>query len=78
MVLYLPFCNFFALYIEFNFLFGIKPLYSKEKFKGETIIYIPYGQIIYTPSRVLKEKPRNTNVTGNKELHITIERTPKN
>lgn len=78
MVLYLPVRNFFALYIEFNIDFGATPLFSKETFKGETIFYFPYGHLIYTPSRILKEKPENIHVAGHTKLQSPLAGTPEN
>ena len=42
--------------VEINQELGIKPFYRKNSFRHETIIDIPYIQIIYTSGRWRKEK----------------------
>ena len=53
MAFYLSFRNFFALYIELNKNFGIKPILSVYANKGEIMIDLPFTQLIYTPSKNL-------------------------
>lgn len=78
MVLHLSWGNFFAFYIEFNISFGAKPILSKEYCKGETIVNFPYGQIIYTPARVLAAKTEKIYVAGTAALHTPLTGTPEN
>ena len=44
----------FQIYIEFNIKFGATPIFLIEDFKNETIIHMPYIQIIYTPRKSIK------------------------
>lgn len=44
----------FQIYIEFNIKFGATPIFLIEDFKNETIIHMPYIQIIYTPRNSIK------------------------
>jgi hypothetical protein len=54
MKLYVRYKYIGAAYIELNKEFGAAPLYGINSCNGETIIDIPYGQIILTPPAVLK------------------------
>ncbi len=50
MTLYISYDKFFSIFIEGNRQLGLHPLFSKEYYKDETIIHMPYIQIIYTPT----------------------------
>ncbi len=45
--------KYFAVYIEFSKELGIKPFFEFYTCNGETILDMPYGQIIITPQKIL-------------------------
>lgn len=56
MSLYIKYKTLFALYIEFTVQFALTPFFRIKTCKGETIIDIPYGQIIFTPGNKLRSE----------------------
>jgi hypothetical protein len=48
MMTYIKLGKIRSLFIEINKEFGTRPVFRKNTFHYETIIDIPYGQIIYT------------------------------
>lgn len=79
MVLFLSLGKIFALYIELNTDLGMKPLFSKENCRGETVLNFPCGQIVYTPRSVLIENRRRclthteyVHETGNTTFHKAV------
>ncbi|MCD8570661.1 MAG: hypothetical protein LRY76_03890 [Alphaproteobacteria bacterium] len=53
MKLHVRIAELFAVYGEWRKEYGRKPFFSIHACNGETIIDIPYGQIIFTPRRIL-------------------------
>lgn len=78
MVFYLPFFNFFVLYIEFDLRFGKIPYYSKQIFNDEIIINLPYIQIIFTPRKRLLRKPDTKNAPRYANADQNSSGVPKN
>ncbi len=84
MMFYFCFGKAFAMSVEFNKEFGATPLLHKNTCKGETILDIPFGQIIYTPPNVLAVKnglngtDTDTNETGTPSIHASSARTAEN
>lgn len=68
MTFYFSYAKFFALYIEINYQLGVKPLFSMEKFRNETIIGLPIAQIIFTPFDEPNDKAHTYYETGNTTL----------
>jgi hypothetical protein len=54
MYVYKKFGKFFAAYIEISKDLGAAPAFGIKACNGETLIDIPYGQIILTPRSVLR------------------------
>lgn len=54
----------FAFYVEVARELGCFPLFSLNFCKDESIIDIPYIQIIVTPGRLLRDKTGTENETG--------------
>lgn len=47
-----------ALYIEFSKNLGLRPFFRIKTCNGETVLDIPYGQLIFTPPRKAMQKPK--------------------
>jgi len=70
-----------AIAIEVNYALGLKPFFQKNTFHHETIIDIPYAQIIYTSGRWYKKtrvpirsaananKKNGQTTKGSKRIH---------
>jgi hypothetical protein len=54
MFAYVKYGKHFALYAEFSLAFGARPFFGLNTCNGETIVDIPYGQIILTGGSRLK------------------------
>jgi hypothetical protein len=50
MIIFLPLGNNRSMSVELRHDFGASPFFEKKSFHIETIIDIPYAQIIYTPA----------------------------
>lgn len=50
MIIYIKLGKIRGLSLDLNKNFGSRPIFQKNSLHGETIIDIPFGQIIYTPS----------------------------
>lgn len=70
MINYIKLGNIRGVSIELNSDLGIKPFFRKNSFQHETIIDIPYAQIIYTSGRWRKTKrvPIRSTANVNKEI----------
>lgn len=56
--------------IEFNVNFGLKPFFQKNTFHHETIVDIPYGQIIYTAGTWFPRKQKSFGQMPAKKVRI--------
>lgn len=45
-----------AISLEINFDFGFAPIFRKTSYGSETVVDMPYVQVIYTPSILKREK----------------------
>ena len=54
MIAYMRCRQIFAVYAEISAQLGLKPFFKIERQRGEMILHIPYVEIIFTPSSVLK------------------------
>jgi hypothetical protein len=54
MFAYVKYGKHFALYAELSLAFGVRPFFGFNTCNGETILDIPYGQIILTGGARLK------------------------
>ncbi len=67
----MPFITYgriFQIDIELNLNLGRTPLFLIEGYKNETLIHLPYVQIIYTPKsslRAVEDGTRNQQVSNN-------------
>ncbi|AEP10083.1 hypothetical protein MICA_1771 [Micavibrio aeruginosavorus ARL-13] len=52
-MIYLRFGRLYALSLDLDRRFGFMPLFAKNTCNNETIIDIPFGQVVLTPRRVL-------------------------
>ena len=59
MILYIKLGKTRGLSLEVNYNFGAAPFFRKNSLQGETIIDIPWSQIIYTSGRWIPKKQRN-------------------
>ncbi|MCK6418356.1 MAG: hypothetical protein L6Q57_05380 [Alphaproteobacteria bacterium] len=57
--------QFFALYLEICRDFGSRPFFRLETCDKETIIQLPYAQIIWTPGACLKDEALNRGNNAN-------------
>ena len=65
--------SLFAICIEVDFRYGNTPFFSYKKHKGETIILLPFTEIIFTPRRVLLRcRSDDDDETGNREFYRTL------
>ncbi|HRQ61328.1 MAG TPA: hypothetical protein PLO23_07460 [Alphaproteobacteria bacterium] len=60
MRLYIKVKSLFAIHAEWKWGYEFTPIFSIHACNGETIIDIPYGQIIFTPRRVLRLETTKT------------------
>lgn len=60
MFAYLKCRRFAALYIEFSIELGLRPFFEIKTCNGETVFDIPYGQIIFTPAKSLRQESAKT------------------
>jgi len=51
MIIYIKLGKVRGLTLELNTRLGLKPFYRKNSFRHETILDIPYSQVIYTSGR---------------------------
>lgn len=79
MINYIKLGNIRGISIELNTELGIKALFKRNSFKHETIIDIPYAQIIYTSGRWCAKKrvPIRSVANGNKEIRQTSKNTKR-
>ena len=72
--------NLAALYLEFSKDLGHKPFFKIKACNGETIFDIPYGQVIFTPGRILnKNRPEtkaDKTLTHDEQEDTDIFKTP--
>ena len=59
-----------GLSIEINKNFGSKPIFRKNSLHGETILDIPYGQLIFTSGQWKALKPKAIKPAVTKNLPI--------
>lgn len=57
----------FAVYAELSYALGLRPFFEINTCNGETIVNIPYGQIILTPAERLMAETESHNETRQTE-----------
>lgn len=70
MIYYLKLGKVRGLSVEINKSFGSKPIFRKNSLQDETIVDIPFGQIIYTSGRWRAFKYNARKPVENKTLPI--------
>lgn len=58
MIAYIRCRKIFAIYLEFSRAWGPRPFFRLKTCNGESIMDIPYGQIIITPGKILRSGNR--------------------
>jgi hypothetical protein len=78
MIGYTRFGDLFAVYTEISRDMGPHPFFSLNSCNGETIISLPYAEIILTPGEILKaEKRGRENENGTRTLSEPAARAPE-
>lgn len=70
MNLYYRFKNHFAVYLEFKKDFGLQPWMKINTCNGETILDIPYGQVIFTTGAKLEGEHAKGNDNNKKPANM--------
>jgi hypothetical protein len=77
MFAYVKYGKRFAVYAEASKELGMRPIFRLNTCNGETILNLPYAQVILTPGRKLKAGPENDGEKQDKNFPPPSERTPE-
>jgi hypothetical protein len=75
MDIYIRCRQLFAVYLEFSRALGARPFFSLNTCNGESIMDIPYGQIIITPGKRLRaEAGKKGNEERDRQIAVAAAR----